>query len=1242
MKNTKRKIGAVLFSVLFVATIFFTPVRSLKETTTSSTQGNEPWFGEGVVMNQHPLIPDRRYILSDEPAPKTKDNQNPDAGTKRDAGNEISYATPLYPGEAIDNTPGRGRTGTLAASDTQDWYFFSICTGQNVTISLSPQSGYNFDLFLFDNQETQLASSTNPGSDPELITYTTPITGYLYLKLLYISGTGTGEYTFAVSLLSQNDADSGDDAPNEFATALPISPGTYNGYLDMNDPYDFYKVSATSGQGIHVTLKMKTTSYLSDFDIALYSPSGVLVHEENQYYDDELLYPATESGQWRIRIDIFPGWVDCPHPTEWNYYSYGSGAYTLQISVGTKAPAPSPPIPQPQITPLVKTFIVTNDATSTTDDFGYLAAIPACNYFEEGTHYVAPIMYQGDSTPTNYYETGDDRGTVDDTTQYLTDDWNAYLASHGKTSTPYLVPANPITAAAEIAQQNWVSTDLAVVAVEGSGYTDTVKTILQRTTTLTRTVKVEEAQHDDPKLAGDLGYMMLLGPKWCALAVNVTGITIISGSKSGALLTQVYPKYLDVAADDWPTPYDGHGNACDIYYPVSRVGLWSASSGVSTSQFDMLRVTKYAGDRYHVHVKNADSVITAKVTTTEASDLLVFLIDPQGNLRAPDMPIWNGPVNPIHEWNGLENPVVNPWRTWLPDPHTEFTAEVMHPEAGWWTVIVVPRYPTGQEKIKYTVTVDQRTVNTKRADAEVSAANAAVIASLNHAPLLYVTEDAVPSATAAAFTALGVNKVIFVERGDLGKTSFPAGITVQADLTDMEQIVDHIKSYDGSENYITMTSLKTGQGFFAPTAYLAAYHGSPVLRIEDAPGNPAAIADRIETWRLWDGDYYHGSRAPGHLPDASAPIPQSPIRLLTAMIQFLLSKDSSVLPPLGRDADRYWRAEMYNDTYAWIASLNLDREGQEAYCFVAPRTDLYLPLHSVMIGNKSYAGQIPGNTPAYSSAVIVRSVLYPALIFANPNRNITTSQLMNYPDGEIWEQNNGEDQMTYSSRATKNAFSSHFRTFDGHCLWEAHLQRLNDGASVMYYSGHGTGGSGISAQYLQTENCNYPEQIWWDAWRGYSGFDSWRIARYNGLCWYNPEPPSLYDIIHYDYVDELLGNLRSCAVFYQSCSTGDGYGPMVYLDHGALLWYGNAGTGLRPEADLMDDQFFESAMINGETVGQAYSQLVWLHYRDFTTLDPTAMYGPSTAESDTLQTIYGDPTIVLFSPEWSSPVPLET
>jgi len=1241
MKHNKRKMWAVVYFALLIGTIFFVPASSEKENSSflNTSQNQQSGYSGDTKEPPGALIPDRKYVFDDEPAPMTKSEENPDCGTKRDAGDDFNRATALYPGEVIDNTPGRGRIGALTSTNPQDWYYFSLCEGQDVVITLSPPSSFNFDLFLIDSDEIQIAASTNGGSDLEVITYTAGYTGYHYLKVLFISGTGTGEYTIDITMTTQNDADSGTDASDAFTSALAITPGSYFGYLDMNDAYDYYKFQVDSGKGISFSLQMQTTAILSDFDLQLYNPSGTLVYEATQYYNDELLYPATETGEWRIRIDIFPGWVDIPHPTEWAYYAYGSGAYLFTLNIENSASAP-PEIPQPQITPLIKTFRVTNDDSTTKDDFGYLAAIPACNYLEDETRYTAPIVYKGDDTPTNYYDTEAYRGTVDDTTQYLIDDWNAYLAMHGETATSYDVPANPVEAAADIAQQNWGASDLAVVAVDGSEYTDNVKTILKRTRTLTRTVDIEEIQHDDPKLIEDLGYLMFLGPKWCALNINVTGISVTSGSVVGALLTQVYPKYIDVASDDWPTPYDGPGNAFDIYHPVSRIGLWSANTGVQNTQFDLLRITKYAGDRYHVNVKNADSVLTAKVTTTESSDLLVYCIDPKGYVRAPDMPIWNGPVNPIHVWNGLENPEVNPWRCWNPELHTEFTAEVMHPESGWWTVIVVPRYADGAEKIRYTLTVDQRIVNTKRADAEVSAANAAVIASLNHAPLLYVSENSIPSATSAAFTALGVNKVIFVERGDIGKASFPSGISVQADLTDMDQIVNHIKGYGASDNFITITSLKTGKGFFAPAAYLAAYHGSPILRIEDAPGNPAAMADRIETWRLGDGDYYHGSRAPGHLPDADEPVDQSPLYLFKTMLHFIQSQDPAILPPIGLDADRYWRAEMYNETCEWIAGYGLDLDGQEAYCFVAPRTDIYLPLHSVMIGNNSYAGHIPGDTPAYSSAVIVRSVLYPALIFANPNRNTTTAQLMNYPDGESWTYNNGQSDITYSSRTLKQCLSSHLRNFEGHCLWDAHLEQINDGVSIFYYTGHGTGGSGVSAQYYQSEHSNYPDQIWWDSWRGYSGYDFWRIVRNNGRSWYNPEPPSLYDLIQYDYVDQLLGNLKSCAVFYQSCSTGDGYGPMVYLDHGAVVWYGNAGSGLCPEADLMDDKFFEDALIHGETIGQAYSKQVWLHYRDFTTQDLVSMYGSSTKQITTVHCIYGDPALVVFGPEWTSPVPI--
>jgi hypothetical protein len=309
--------------------------------------------------------------------------------------------------------------------------------------------------------------------------------------------------------------------------------------------------------------------------------------------------------------------------------------------------------------------------------------------------------------------------------------------------------------------------------------------------------------------------------------------------------------------------------------------------------------------------------------------------------------------------------------------------------------------------------------------------------------------------------------------------------------------------------------------------------------------------------------------------------------------------------------------------------------------FVAPRYDIKLELHYAMMGNRSMAGHIPGKTTAYVNDIIVRSVMYPALIFANPNRDVTSSQFLNFEDGTYpWTMNNGQQGRAFTSRTLKKNLMSHERIYEGHCLWDAQVERLNNGAGIFYYCGHGTGGSGMGAMYLQNDFCNYPEVTWYDAWRFYM-YDGWRTPRDDGRRWPNPEPPNLYDIIHFKWIDQLLENLKSNAVFYESCSTGQQFGPLVFLDHGAVMWYGNAGTGTAPQADYMDELLTTKVLIEGESIGKAFSDMVWLFYRDFTTKDDMPMYGISSLQITTVQCIYGDPTLIIYSPDWTRPEPID-
>jgi len=1233
--KAKAAIG-VLIAVLMISGAFVGMTAQNKNAAMDSlpvenkdTVDVTPGSGNG---EEKPYVLDKsvREIPSDEAstASYTGEEEN-DMNYNTDTGNSILQSLPIYPGEPNDAAPGRGTTGQLDPSgDKNDWFYFSVCQGQKISIEMTPDS--NYDMELVDSQATTVASSENTGTTPESLEYTADITGKYFLHIYTGDGAEAGSYTLDISLVGQNDAGSGKDAGNTIDSAMSITPGSYDGYLDSTDWADWYSFTANSGQGIKVTLKCPDKS---DFDVHLYNPSGEWVYSAQWYGDDTLEYPADASGTWKIKIDAFPGWDTSKWPS--NYFLYGSGGYQMTLEVGVSVEAPPGPIPQPDITPVAQTFIVNDVPDGSTDEYGYLAAIPAANYLEDGKRYVSPIVYQGcDYVPTWFT-------TVDDTTQYLLDDWNAYLARHGITATEYHVDADPIKAAADIATTKWSSSSTAVIAVDGSSFEDTITTVFDQDATISSTPTTMTVSAGSPKfkdIGGNKAVPMFLGQKWGAIHLIANGDSF---SGDTGIIT---PRYEAVMEDWWPYPYDFNGPDMDTFYPVTLPGFW-APYVTGDSGLESLQIIKYPGDRYTIPVDNTDSTINVTITTNDPSNLIVYLIDPYGNVRRPMIPHYNGgEIEPIHYWNGghwLHN--YDEFRNWIIKPHTTFSVEVNYPMAGKWTAIVVPYMDHEKGDIGYSgdyhITAVVREHNPDRTAAALSAANAAVIASLKHAPLLYVTEDSVPSETSDALSTLGASNIIFVNINGVSSAS----VSASTEYTTMQDVVNAIKSDPHSENYITITSLATGEGYFAPAAMMAAYHGSPVLNIGEAQTGYEAL-DRIATWEEYAGDYYHGSLSLGHMPKMSAPFD-----LMGAIKDFIQNQN---LPGPGFDLDKRWYTEAHDSIYNNItAKYGLDLDGKEAYLFVSPRdTDIRDPVCRAMTGNLSYAGQIPLETAALSSDLICRDILYPAIIYANPGRNVTTTQLMNFPDGRAWLMNNGQSAPAYSSRAMKESLSSHGRFYEGHVIFENWLERMNEGVSFNYYSGHGTGGSGVSFQYRNVaEEFPYVELTheklknftWWDAWRGYMYDDKQtKSPRWGGFTWYNAKEPNLYDIVHFKWLDQLLENLHSEWDLFMSCTTAAHLGPIIYLEHGTSMYYGNAGTGLSPQEDLLDDQWIHDMMVNGMSAGEAFSNYVWLHQRDYTTGDPTAMYGGSSMQVTNQQLFFGDPTMTCYSPEWTEPTPI--
>jgi hypothetical protein len=1233
--NTKYKLKAGIVVILFLLSSFLISGLSSVAMDISNNEN----IAEDIIIfpedmddridkdQELPEILDTIFIPKEDVAFAGEQN---DVGSNIDAGDVIQRSLPLFLGETVDErVPGRGRTGLLDPEngDDADCYKFLVCNGQQISVSVN-------------NFEVQIYAKSDP-TTPQGQTYTAVDTDYHFFE---IKGDTYGSYTISASISGQNDAGTGGDAGDDINSAILITPGVYDGYMDATDWEDWYSFDVELNQGIFVNIDT-ISNEAADYDIHLYNPSGELVHSAVFYGPDELEYPADMPGNWKIKIDMFPGWDTAKWPD--NYFLYGYGPYTLDLSFGDSAEYPIEPQSQPDIIPVAQTFIVNDDPNSNKDEYGYMAAVPAANYIEGDKRYVSPIVYQGLEEITHWY------GTIDDTTQYLIDDWNTYLARHGKEADEYTILDDPIKAAADIATKKWSSSKTAVITVDGSGFEDDISEVINVDASLDSppeisTYKPEELEDFD----GIPSVPMFIGSKYGAIHLVAKGDEFTGDT---GIITPRYERLMD---DWWPYPYPTAaypGPDMDTFYPIIKPGFWIPLVS-STSGLEELQIIKYRGDRYKIPVSSTDSSIEITVTTDDPSNLIVYLIDPEGNIRRPSIPHWNGgEINPIHYWNGGHwEHDEEEFRFMRVDPHLDYSISVHNAMKGTWTAIVVPYMDSEEWDIgfsdNYHITANIRKYSSDRISAGLSAANGAVIASSIHAPLLYVTKDSVPTDTSDALTQLGVEDIIFVNINKVSSAILPGSVN---EYSTLKEVVNAIKSNPKSENFITITSFGTGDGYFAPSAMVASYHLSPILDIGEAPV-AYNMLDMAKTWTEYKGDYYHGCRSLGHIPHMDESINLTyPPSYLSLILYYLKNNE---LPPTGLDLRLHWYGGIHDEIHNLIKNYNLDLDGKEAYLFVSPRdTDIRDLTTRIFTGNNSYAGHIMFETPALSSVHICRDILYPAVIYANEGRDVISSCFMNYRDGHDWTCNDGNRYQDFITQILKEMGFSHGRFFEGHSLWEPLLKRYNDGAGLIYHCSHGTGGSGICCMYeniqeqfplAEPNNENYKDFTWWDGWRGYY-YDNNRIQtpRDSGLTWLNSVEPNLYDIVHFKHCDQLFDNLHSEFNFWMSCTTGSHFGPNIYLEHGCALWFGNGNTGRSPQEEVLDQWVFEDIMDKGLGVGEALSNYLWLHQRDYTTRDPTTIYGRSSVlDNEYLandQMIFGDPNLQIYSPEWIEPIPID-
>ncbi len=192
-----------------------------------------------------------------------------DGGQDGDAGDTIDTA------RAVTTSTFDGWIDDL---DTHDYYSFSVPASSRINATLT--TGHTLDrpvaMNLYGNTKNNLLYTdlVNPDVSRSLIFQTSDVTGGTYFLRIH----GNNEYTIAIDLTPENDADSKGDVPSTIGDSFHLpGNGTYSGILRDDDQADFYKFDVLPGQIINFTLSASTDEKAA-ISCALYNPEKKQIH----------------------------------------------------------------------------------------------------------------------------------------------------------------------------------------------------------------------------------------------------------------------------------------------------------------------------------------------------------------------------------------------------------------------------------------------------------------------------------------------------------------------------------------------------------------------------------------------------------------------------------------------------------------------------------------------------------------------------------------------------------------------------------------------------------------------------------------------------------------------------------------------------------------------------------------------------------------------------------------------------
>jgi hypothetical protein len=582
----------------------------------------------------------------------------------------------------------------------------------------------------------------------------------------------------------------------------------------------------------------------------------------------------------------------------------------------------------------------------------------------------------------------------------------------------------------------------------------------------------------------------------------------------------------------------------------------------------------------------------------QATDLNLALIDPTGRLA-----MW-APAGSILSSPGREE------------------IELPYPMSGDWTVIAA-WMDANEEQNNIDLSWEISHLPTDIQPYLESAANAAVLASLLNAPLLYVNEDQIPTKTDWALNQLGVTDIYLVDPTNLQDGGLSVLLTAYGTLYNLQSysaMTAMITSLSHSPDVVVTLPVGDDNEFFAPAAFSAAAHGSPVLSL---CGSSNVLTTRAqETWAPYmigpeiNNIYViakYENRAENGWYDERIPNKFSMMESETTFESFLSSRGA------------------YNSSTA------------QPVVIVSPANLLPLSFdRSLQTHFKS--GRIPAETAEMASVLINRGLLHRFLFLTAEQADTSLVSMYAYTDGATFVDNNWDNHLLYQIENSTDALEAAGFTIESHVGHDAVFDALDSQVALWTLSTHGT------LTELPRDPPDRPNGVGYFSMRNTDspyGFEDSVAVRESPSDANNLVNPVAFPEVSNHVIksthelDAAIGNIGSPIVILTACLLGGTEMPLMLMQHGAVAVTGAPRTVYFQPAGMLSVLLAQS-LCEGSTAGEALAYGFRITSSDYS--DP--LVGREPRDYANQQILFGDPSIRLFeptsSPRIASVDPLET